>query len=124
VTSFFNTALIPLLLHTLHSTISIGNTSSNKNIGNTQLNICKHFLRCADHCYEDILLLVKMEVTDSLLNIIEMYINEIKTKKILLNEEIIKTISIILFNTRLYQSTAGYEKEKTNSKIILMKIVD
>jgi hypothetical protein len=44
-------------------------------------------LRCTEHCYEDTLLLVEMKVIDSLLNIIEIYINEIKKKKILLNEK-------------------------------------
>jgi hypothetical protein len=57
-----------------------------------------------------------MKVIDSLLNIIEMYIVEIKTKKILLNEEIIKIISIIFFNTGLYGSTPGSEKEKNKFK--------
>jgi hypothetical protein len=81
VTSFLKTPLIPLLLHTLDSTISIGNTSSDQNIGNIQLYICKCFLKCVKHCYENTLLLVEMKVIDSLLNIIEMYINKIKKRK-------------------------------------------
>jgi hypothetical protein len=45
VTSFLKTPLIPLLLHTLDSTISVGNTSSDKNIGMIQLYIyiCVYF---------------------------------------------------------------------------------
>jgi hypothetical protein len=72
-----------LFFHTLNSTISIGNTSPDQNIGKIQLYICRCFLRCTEHCYEDTLLLVEMKVIDSLLNIIEMYINEIKKKKII-----------------------------------------
>jgi hypothetical protein len=95
VTSFFKT---PLLLHTLDSTISIGNTSTDEDIGKIPLYICNCFLRCTLHCYEDTLLLVEMKVIDSLLNIIEMYINEIKKKKIILNEETVEIISMIFYN--------------------------
>jgi hypothetical protein len=116
VTSFLKTPLIPLLLHTLDSTISIGNTSSDEDIGNIQLYICKCFLRCTIHCYEDALLLVEMKVIDSLLNIIEMYINEIKIKKILLNEETVRSISIIFFNMGLKGSKAGSKEEKNKFK--------
>jgi hypothetical protein len=80
VTSFLKTPLIPLLLHTLDSTISIGNTSSDQNIKDFQEYICECFLKCTEHYYEDTLLLVEMKVIDSLLNIIEMYINEIKKR--------------------------------------------
>jgi hypothetical protein len=75
VTSFLNAPLIPRLLHILHSTISVNeNTSSDEeNIRNIQLYICKCFLRCSIHCYEDILLLIEIEVIDSLLNIIKIY---------------------------------------------------
>jgi hypothetical protein len=65
-----------------------------------------------------------MKVIDSLLNIIEMYINEIKKKKILLNEKTVKTISIILFNTGIDGLKAGFKKKKINAKIILMKTID
>jgi hypothetical protein len=116
VTSFLKTPLIPLLLHTLDSTISIGNTSSDEDIGNIQLYICRCFSRCTDHCYEDTLLLIKMKVIDSLLNIIEMYINEIKKKKILLNEETIETISMIFFNMGFDGSNAGSKEEKNKFK--------
>jgi hypothetical protein len=92
VTSFLKTPLIPLLLHTLDSIISIENTLFDEDIGKIQLNICRCFLRCTIHCYEDTLLLVEMKVIDLLLNIIEMYINEIKEKKIILNEETVETI--------------------------------
>jgi hypothetical protein len=68
------------------------------------------------HCYEDILLLVEMKVIDSLLNIIEMYINKIKKKKVLLNEEVVETISNIFFNMGYYGSTAGSKKEKNKFK--------
>jgi hypothetical protein len=116
VTSFLKTPLIPLLLHTLDSTISIENILSDEDIGEIQLYIYRCFLRCTLHCYEDILLLVEMKVIDSLLNIIEMYINEIEKKKILLNEQTIESISIIFFNTGLYGSTAGSEDEKNKFK--------
>jgi hypothetical protein len=116
VTFFLETPLIPLLLHTLDSTISIGNTSSDQNVGKIQLNICYCFLRGTFHCYEDTVLLVEMKVIDSLLNIIEMYINEIKKKKILLNEETVENISIIFFNTGLYGSNAGSKEEKNKFK--------
>jgi hypothetical protein len=115
VTSFLKTSLITLLLHTFDSTISIGNTSSDEYIGNIQLNICRCFLRCT-HCYEDTLSLVEMKVIDSLLNIIEMYINEIKKKKIILNEETVLIISMIFFNTGLDGSIAGSKKEKNKFK--------
>jgi hypothetical protein len=96
-TSFSKTPLIPLLLHTLDSTISIRNTSSDENIGKIQEYICNCFLSCSFLSYENMLLLVEMKVIDSLLNIIEMYINEIKKKKILLNEDTVETISDIFF---------------------------
>jgi hypothetical protein len=57
-----------------------------------------------------------MKVIDSLLNIIEMYINEIKKKKILLNEQTVQTISIIFFNTGYFGSTTGTKKEKNKFK--------
>jgi hypothetical protein len=81
-------------------------------------------LRCTEGCYEDTLLFVEMKVIDSLLKIIEMYINEIKKKKMCLNEESIKTISIIFLNTGLDGSEAGLKRKKTNSNIILMKTMD
>jgi hypothetical protein len=65
-----------------------------------------------------------MNVIDSLLNIIEMYINEIKENKILLNEEAVRFISTIFFNMGVNGSNAGSKEEKTNSKIFLMKIMD
>jgi hypothetical protein len=116
VTSFLKTPLIPLLLHTLGSTLSIGNTSSDKEFGKIQLNICKCFLECTKDCYEDTLLLVEMKVIDYLLDIIEMYINEIKNNKILLNEEIVQIISMIFFNTGKHGSKAGSEEEKNKFK--------
>jgi hypothetical protein len=121
VTSFLNTPFIPLLLHTLDSTISIGNTSSDKNIGNIQLFICNCFLRCTEHCYEHILLIVEMKVIDSLFNTFEMYINENKKKNIFLKEETIKTISIIFFNTGLKGLTAGSKEEKIKFKIYFVE---
>jgi hypothetical protein len=104
VTSLLKTPLIHLLLHTLDSTISIGNTSSDEGVGNIQEYICNCFLSCTIHCYEDTLLLVEMKVIDSLLNIIEMHINKIKKKKILLNEKTIETISNIFSNTAKFGS--------------------
>jgi hypothetical protein len=117
ITSFLKTPLIPLLLHTLDSTISIGNTSFDKNVGNIQLYICNCFWDCTVHCYEDTLLLVEMKVIDSLLNIIEMYLNEIKKKKILLNEETVLTISIIFFNIGNNGTNAGSKEEKQIQKL-------
>jgi hypothetical protein len=116
VTSFLKTPLIPLLLHTLDSTISIENTSIDKNIGGIQLNICDCFLNCTAHFYENTLLLVEMKVIDSLLNIIEMYINEIKKKKVILNEETLQIISMIFFNTGNNGSNIGSKEEKNNFK--------
>jgi hypothetical protein len=57
-----------------------------------------------------------MKVTDSLLNIIEMYINEIKGNKMLLNEETVKIISIIFFNMGVNGSNAGSKEEKNKFK--------
>jgi hypothetical protein len=57
-----------------------------------------------------------MKVIDSLLNIIEMYINEIKEKKIMLNEETVRTISIIFLNTGNKGSNAGSKEEKNKFK--------
>jgi hypothetical protein len=45
-----------------------------------------------------------------------MYINEIKKKKILLNEETVQDISDIFFNTGLDVSTAGSKEEKNKFK--------
>jgi hypothetical protein len=71
VISFLKTPLIPLFFHTLDSTISIGNISSDEDIENIQEYICD--------CFLDVFFIV-MQI-DSLLNIIEIYINEIKKKK-------------------------------------------
>jgi hypothetical protein len=57
-----------------------------------------------------------MKVIDSLLNIIEMYINEIKEKEILMNEETVEDISDIFFNIGLYGLDAGSEEEKNKFK--------
>jgi hypothetical protein len=57
-----------------------------------------------------------MKVIDSLLNIIEKHINEIKKKKILLNEETVGNISIIFFNTGRIGSTVGSKEEKNKFK--------
>jgi hypothetical protein len=57
-----------------------------------------------------------MKVIDSLLNIIEMYINGIKKKNILLNEETVNVISKIFFNTGMNGSEAGSKKEKNKFK--------
>jgi hypothetical protein len=116
VTFFLKTPLIPLLLHTLDSTISIGNTSSDQNIGKIQLRICNCFLNCTEHYHEDTMLLIEMKVIDSLLKIIEMYINEIKEKKILLNEKTVESICNIFFNTGYDGSKAGSKKEKNKFK--------
>jgi hypothetical protein len=116
VTSFLKTSLIPVLLHTLHLTISIADAPSDENISNIQLSICSCLSRCMEHSYEDTLLLVEMKVIDYLLNIIEMYINEIKKEKILLSEETVKNISMIFFNTGYYGSKAGSKEEKNRVK--------
>jgi hypothetical protein len=112
--TFFKTPLIPLLLHTLDSTISIrstsssdedfGDVSSDQDIDDVQLSICNCFFRCSIRCYEDNLLLVEMKVIDSLLNIIEMYITEIKRNKILLNEATVRIISQTFFEVALHGS--------------------
>jgi hypothetical protein len=57
-----------------------------------------------------------MKVIDSLLNIIEMYINEIKERKVLLNEETVLTISGIFFSTAMGGSKAGSKEEKNKFK--------
>jgi hypothetical protein len=57
-----------------------------------------------------------MKVIDSLLNIIEMYLNEIKKKKIFLNEQTVEIISKIFFITGFHGSKAGSEKEKNKFK--------
>jgi hypothetical protein len=57
-----------------------------------------------------------MKVIDSLLNIIEIYINQIEKKKVLLNEEIVLTISKFFFNIGLKGSTEGSEGEKNKFK--------
>jgi hypothetical protein len=57
-----------------------------------------------------------MKVINSLLNIIEMYINEIKENKVLLNEEIVEIISMIFFNIGLDGSDAGSKEEKNKFK--------
>jgi hypothetical protein len=57
-----------------------------------------------------------MKVIDSLLNIIEMYVNEIKKKNILFNEETVLIISRIFFSTGYYGSNVGSEKEKNKFK--------
>jgi hypothetical protein len=53
-----------------------------------------------------------MKVMDSLLNVIEMYINE----KIILSEKDIQIISMIFFNTGLCGSETGSETEKNKFK--------
>jgi hypothetical protein len=57
-----------------------------------------------------------MKVIDSLLNIIEMYTNENKEKKILLNEESFEIISKIFLNTGHFGSKAASKKEKNKFK--------
>jgi hypothetical protein len=57
-----------------------------------------------------------MKVIDSLMNIIEIYKNEIKAKKILFNEKTVEIISIIFFKIGNFGSTAGSEKEKNKFK--------
>jgi hypothetical protein len=57
-----------------------------------------------------------MKVIDSLLNIIEMYINEIKKKIILLNEKTVESISMVFFNTGMNGSEAGFKEEKNKFK--------
>jgi hypothetical protein len=57
-----------------------------------------------------------MKVIDSLLNIIEMYINKIEKRKILLNEQTIETISMIFYNTGNLGSNAGSKEEKNKFK--------
>jgi hypothetical protein len=57
-----------------------------------------------------------MKVIDSLLNIIEIYISEIKKNKILLNEETLKVISFFFFNMGHYGSKTGSEEEKNKFK--------
>jgi hypothetical protein len=56
-----------------------------------------------------------MKVIDSLLNIIEMYINEIKKSKTILNKKAFEIISAIFFKMGYYGST-GYGKEKNEFK--------
>jgi hypothetical protein len=50
------------------------------------------------------------------LSIIEIYINEIKKKNILLNEEIVQAISIIFFNIGLDGLKVGFKEEKNKFK--------
>jgi hypothetical protein len=57
-----------------------------------------------------------MKVIDSLLNIIEMYINEIKKKKILLNEKTVELISQFFFSIGMNGSKAGSKEEKNKFK--------
>jgi hypothetical protein len=90
--------------------------SCNRKIQKIELCICNCFLRCTEHCYEDTLLLIEMKVVDSLLNIIEMYVDEIENRKILLNEKTVESISIIFFNMGLKGSKAGSKKEKNKFK--------
>jgi hypothetical protein len=113
VISFFKKPLIPPLLHIL----DLRNTSNNRRIQNIFLCICRCFLRCTEHCYEDTLLLIEMKVVDSLLNIIEMYNNKIKNNKILLNEKTVQILSMIFFNIGLNGSKAGSKEEINKFKV-------
>jgi hypothetical protein len=100
VTSFLKTPLIPLLFHIFDSTISIGNTSSDKDIGNIQLYICKCFSK--SYSYENTFLLIKMKMIDFLL----------------------KVFPVFFLILEIMEQMQDLKKKKTNSKIILMKTID
>jgi hypothetical protein len=59
-----------------------------------------------------------MKVIDSLLNIIEMYINEIEKKKILLNEKTVKSISMIFFNMGLNEFKDYFDKNNRLNELL------
>jgi hypothetical protein len=95
---FLKTKLIPLLLLTLNSAISIEDGTSNKIIGEIQYFICSCFVECSYYSSEVMYFLFENKIIDSMMNIIEMYLNQIKNKRLTLRENVVEKAIRIIFN--------------------------
>jgi hypothetical protein len=67
------------------------------------------------YCYKDILLLVEKKVIDSYLNIIEIYVNEMKENKIKFR---LKEFLLFFSTLETICQMQDLKKKKTNSRII------
>jgi hypothetical protein len=114
VTSFLKTPAVLPLLSTLKSAISLGTKTFDDDIGEIQANICNCFLECTYHSYEDICCLFKNNVVDSMMNIIEMYLNNIKERKMMLREDVVEGAVIVIFNVLVEGSNPGSPDEEGN----------
>jgi hypothetical protein len=111
VKSFLKTNLIPVLLWTFNSSIAIIKTTFNKNINDIILRISNCFSKCCD-TYENVCYLVENEVVDFMINVIEIYVLEIKKKKNNLKENIVKNASLVIYKLSIEGSNAVFEGER------------
>jgi hypothetical protein len=99
VSSFLNTPLIPVLLQTLDSALTLTTTTSDNDIYNIQRCICNCFMYISSRSYNNVNLLVNPKIIDAMMNVIEKYISQIKENKTFLKKETAELGTIIIFNT-------------------------
>jgi hypothetical protein len=117
VIPFLNSPLIPVFYSTLESSISLLNTSSDQDLQNIFRFICGSFCSCAKLPYENISLFIEMKGEDSMLNVIEKYINDIKENKKRLPEDGVEDVSISIYNVTVnsFNESASGEKNKVKN---------
>jgi hypothetical protein len=116
VSSLLNTPLIPVLLSTLDSSITLAITSSNENIYNIQDWICNCFVIISTHSYNNVCQLVELKVIDYMINIIEKYISQIKENKKIMKEETAENGIIVISNTTHFGFKEGSSSENNKLK--------
>jgi hypothetical protein len=112
VIPFLNSPLIPVFGRTLESSMSLLNTSSDKDIQDTFRCICGSFRYCAVLPYENIIRFMEMKGGDLMMSVVKKYIEEIKENKKRLDEKGVEDASISIYNVALLSSNkSGFGKQ-------------
>jgi hypothetical protein len=119
--SFFNTLLIPVLLCTLDSTITLTMTSSDEDIYDIQECICGCFVNVSSSSYNNVCRLIESKVIDCMINIIEKYILQIKENKIIIKVAVVEYGANVISNTTSFGSNESSSSEGNKFKKLFEK---
>jgi hypothetical protein len=117
VIPFLNSPLIPVIGWTLESSMSLLNTSSDKDIQDIFMSICSSFHSCAVLPYENIIRFMEMKGGDLVLSVVEKYVEEIKENRKKLDEVGVENASISIYNVAICafdKSGVGKRNEMEN----------
>jgi hypothetical protein len=105
VKPFLDSPLIPVLNWTLESSMSLLDTSSDKNLKKIFRYICASYLKCIVLPFENTSHFIELKGVDAMLSVVEKYVTQIRENRKRLDEDGVEYASITIFNIANYGST-------------------